>query len=201
MAPEVDILAFNNGWAGPDQVNGDEKLLHKGTVAEIKAAGAEPWLVNIGADRFSSGYWLWKMVGAGVKGKIEWLYRGYRGMPYNRFDASPMATQLVFPGPGDSMIHALDFERMRIGFTDLAYIHTLEQMLVSASADNPAQAAAKSFLRKLDALIDDDMNQYFDDDSKRWPDARYASLRNAAIDHILQLRAADQAANPAPGGN
>jgi hypothetical protein len=198
MAPEVDILVFNNGWAGPDGVNGDEKLLHKGTVAAIKAAGAEPWLVNIGTDRFSSGYWLWKMVSVGVVGKIEWLYRGYSGMPYNSFDASPMATQLVFPGPGDSMIHALDYERMRIGFTDLAYINTLELMVASARDDIPALAAAKAFLRRLDGLIDDDMNQYFDDDSKQWSDARYATLRNEAIDHIVQLRASAQVATEAP---
>lgn len=96
------------------------------------------------------------------------------------------------------MIHALDYERMRMGFTDLAYINTLEQMVASASADNTALLAAKAFLLRLDGLIDDDMNQYFDDDSKRWPDERYATLRNEVIDHILQLRASVPAATEAP---
>ncbi len=109
-----------------------------------------------------------------------------------------MATQLVFPGPGDSMIHALDYERMRIGFTDLAYINTLELMVASARDDIPALAAAKAFFRRLDGLIDDDMNQYFDDESKQWSDERYATLRNEAIDHIVQLRASVRVATEAP---
>ena len=190
MAPEVDILAFNNGWEGPEGVNRGKKLLHRGTVASIVKAGAEPWLVNIGTDRFSSGFWLWKMVRLGVGGKIEWLYRGYRGMPYNSFDASPMSEQLVFPGPGATMIPSLDFERMRMGFDDLAYLYTLEQLVASGGnreVDRAALAAAEAFLAKLDDMVDDDMNRYLDDDSRRWPAERYDTLRNEVIDHILHL--------------
>ncbi len=190
LAPEVDIVAFNNGWAGPEGVNRDKRLLHKGTVKEIKEAGAEPWLVNVGTDRFSNGYWLWKMARLGVRGKIEWIYRSYRGMPYNSLDAD-LRPQLVFPGPGGNVIPSLDYQRMRMGFDDLAYLHTLEQLLASRrdmAADNAALTGAEGFLHKLDALIGDDMNRYYDDKMQPWPIERYDALRDEAIDHILELR-------------
>ncbi len=191
LAPEVDIVAFNRGWAGPDGVNRDKQLLHRGTVEEIKEAGAEPWLVNIGRDRFSNGYWLWKMVNLGVRGKIEWIYRSYSGMPYNSFDADPMYPQLVFPGPEGSVIPSLDYQRMRMGFNDLAYLYTLEQLLAAepnAAADNAAIAGAEAFLHELDSMIEDDMDQYLNDETQRWPIERYNTVRDELIDHILQLR-------------
>lgn len=191
LAPEVDILAFNNGWAGPKDVNGNKKLLHKRTVELIKKAGAEPWLVNVGKDRFSNGYWLWKMVGLGVRGKLEWIYRSYQGMPYNGFDAEPMGAQLVFPGPESTVIPSLDYQRMRMGLDDLAYVYTLEQLLASRKNlghGKSAVANAETFLHKLKELIEDDMNHYLNDDTKRWPAERYDTLRNEIIDHILQLR-------------
>ena len=191
LAPEVDIVAFNNGWAGPEGVNRGKRLLHKGTVEEIKEAGAEPWLANVGTDRFSNGYWLWKMVSLGVRGKIQWIYRSYRGLPYNSFDADPISPQLVFPGPSGKVIPSLDYQRMRMGFDDLAYLYTLEQLLAARrdmAADNGALARAETFLHKLDALIEDDMNRYRDDETQRWPVERYDTLRDEVIDHILQLR-------------
>ena len=192
LAPEVDIVAFNIGWAGPKRVNGDKRLLHKGTVEEIRESGAEPWLVNVGTDRFSNGFWLWKMVSLGVRGKIEWIYRSYMGMPYNSFDANPMIPHMVFPGPRGSVIPSLDYQRMRMGFDDLAYLYTLEQLLEvrrGLAVDDTALAGAEAFLNRLDVMIDDDMSRYLDDETQRWPIERYDALRNEAIDHILQLRA------------
>jgi len=190
LAPEVDIVAFNNGWEGPEGVNRDKKLLHKGTIEQIKKAGAEPWLVNVGKDRFSSGYWLWKMVGLGVRGKMEWIYRSYNGMPHNSLDAQPMRAQTVYPGPKGSVISSLDYQRMRMGFDDLAYLYTLEQLLASrknSGHGESAVAAAEAFLQKLEGLIEDDMNRYKNGDAKRWPAKRYDAFRNELIDHILQL--------------
>ena len=129
MAPEVDIVAFNNGWDGPEQVNKGKKLLNKATVYYILAAGATPWLVNICMDRFSNGYWFWKMIRLGVRGKMEWMYRGYNGMPYNNFDAQPLHAPAVYPGPGGTAVPSLDYEWMRIGLDDLAYLNTLEQAM------------------------------------------------------------------------
>jgi hypothetical protein len=202
LAPEVDIVAFNNGWAGPERVNGDKRLLHRGTIEMIEKAGAVPWLVNVGTDRFSNGYWLWKMVNLGVRGKLEWMYRSYHGMPYNSFDADPMVGDLAFPGPGGRAIHSLDYQFMRMGFDDLAYLYTLEQRLASRRASGASTAAvadAESFLRELDALIEDDMNRYRDGETKRWPIERYDVLRDKAIDHILALNS--HLERPAEGSN
>jgi hypothetical protein len=80
---------------------------------------------------------------------------------------------------------------MRMGFDDLAYLHTLEQLLASRrdmAADNAALTGAEGFLHKLDALIGDDMNRYYDDKMQPWPIERYDALRDEAIDHILELR-------------
>lgn len=190
LAPEVDIVAFNNGWAGPEGVNQGKKLLHKGTIERIKKAGAEPWLVNVGKDRFSNGYWLWKMVGLGVRGKLEWIYRSYKGMPYNSFDAEPMRSQIAYPGPGGTVISSLDYQRMRMGFYDLSYLYTLEKLLATRKNSEHVESAvadAEAFLLKLEGLIEDDMNRYINGDTKRWPAKRYDIFRNEIIDHILQL--------------
>jgi hypothetical protein len=190
LAPEVDIVAFNNGWAGPEGVNKGKKLLHRGTVEQIKQAGAEPWLVNVGKDRFSNGYWLWKMVGLGVRGKMEWIYRSYKGIPHNSFDAEPMRDQIVFPGPGGTVISSLDYQRMRMGFDDLSYLYTLERLLVmkkNSEYVDPAVVRADAFLLELEGLIEDDMNRYINGDTKRWPAKQYDIFRNEIIDHILRL--------------
>ena len=193
LAPEVDVVAFNKGWDGPEHVNKGKKLLSKATVDHIRNSGAAPWLVNIGMDRFSNGYWFWKMARLGVRGKMEWMYRGYRGMPFNNFDADPMRAHAVYPGPNGTAIPSLDYERMRIGLDDLAYLHTLERQ-IEASRGDPAKAsavaAAETFINKLDGMIEDDMSKYRDrdtQDSYRWPVARYDELRAEVIDLILGL--------------
>jgi hypothetical protein len=146
-------------------------------------------------DRFSNGYWFWKMIRLGVRGKMEWMYRGYNGLPYNNFDAQPLRAHAVYPGPDGTAIPSLDYERMRIGLDDLAYLHTLEQAMEDARAD-PARAsaitAAEVFIRELDGMIEDDMNKYRDRatrDSHRWPVGRYDELRSEIIDLILGLQA------------
>jgi hypothetical protein len=193
MAPEVDIVAFNNGWDGPEGVNEGKKLLNKGTVDLILNAGATPWLVNIGMDRFSNGYWFWKMIRLGVRGKMEWIYRRDNGMPFNTFDAEPLRAHAVYPGPNGTAIPSLSYEWMRIGLDDLAYLYTLEQVVAGSRGDPEkalAVAAAEAFIHKLDSMIADDMNKYRDHatrDSHRWPVERYDEVRDEVIELILRL--------------
>jgi hypothetical protein len=193
LAPEVDVIAFNKGWDGPERVNRGKRLLNKATVDHILDAGATPWLVNVGMDRFSNGYWFWKMVRLGVRGKMEWMYRGYNGMPFNNFDADPMRAHAVYPGPDGTAIPSLDYERMRIGLDDLAYMYTLERLMEDMRADPEkvaAVAAAEAFIHKLDGMLEDDMNKYRDPairDDYQWPVARYDEVRAEVIDLILRL--------------
>lgn len=193
MAPEVDIVAFNQGWEGPEGVNRGKELLNKGTIDLILNAGATPWLVNIGMDRFSNGYWFWKMIRLGVRGKLEWIYRNYNGMPFNTFDAQPLRAHAVYPGPDGTAIPSLDYEWMRMGLDDLAYLHTLEQ-LVASSRSEPAKdaavTAAEAFIHRLDGMLESDMNKYRDrsgGDSLRWPVERYDAVRDEVIELILRL--------------
>ena len=193
LAPWVDVVAFNEGWDGPEKVNRGKRLLNKATVDYILDAGATPWLVNVGMDRFSSGYWFWKMVRLGVRGKMEWMYRGYNGMPFNNFDAAPVRAHAVYPGPDGAAIPSLDYERMRIGLDDLAYLYTLERVIEDSRADPEkvaAVATAEAYLHKLDGMLEDDMNKYRDPATKddyQWPVARYDEVRAEVIDLILQL--------------
>ena len=193
LAPEVDILAFNDGWDGPRRVNAGRRMLNAGTVATIQRAGATPWLVNIGLDRFSNGFWLWKMVRLGVRGKVEWIYRSYNGMPYDSFDADPLRNPTVYPGPDGITVPSLDYERMRIGLDDLAYLNTLEQWLAQ-SRDEPgsaqAVAAAEAFLARLDGMIKIDREYYRHSGSggnRNWPHEQYDSLRDEVSGLILDL--------------
>lgn len=194
LAPEVDVLAFNNGWDGPAGVNQGRRLLNRETVELVQQAGATPWLVNVGIDRFSNGYWLWKMSRLGIRGKMEWIYRGYNGMPYNSFDAQPLQGHAVYPGPGGTAVPSIGYELMRLGLDDLAYLHTLELALESARDVPDKQAAverAAAFIASLDGLIEDDMNRYRDAATREqyaWPVARFDALRNEAIELLLQLQ-------------
>ncbi len=194
LAPEVDILAFNDGWDGPRRVNAGRRMLNAETVATIQRAGATPWLVNIGMDRFTNGFWLWKMVRLGVRGKVEWIYRAYNGMPFDSFDAEPLRTHAVYPGPGGVSIPSLDYERMRMGLDDLAYLNTLEQLLAQ-SRNEPgsaqAVAAAEAFLARLDGMIEVDREYYRrtgSGENRNWPHEQYDSLRDEVIGLIIDLQ-------------
>ena len=68
-----------------------------------------------------------------------------------------------------------------MGFDDLAYLFTLERLLASREKiglSTPEITSAEVFLRRLEGLIEDDMNRYLDGDTKRWTAARYDALRN-----------------------
>jgi hypothetical protein len=129
-----------------------------------------------------------------VRGKIEWIYRSYKGMPYDSFDADPIRpkrAQLVFPGPDGTVIPSVDYQRMCMGFNDFNYLYTLEQLLAPGrdlvAGRTAARAGAEAFLHELESLIEDDLNRYLDGKAERWPFERYDAFRDEVIDHILNL--------------
>ena len=189
MAPNVNIVAFNGGWDGPQGVNRGKKLLQASTVELIKNAGATPWLVNIGKDRFSNGLYFWKMAQLGVRGRIEWIYRSYDGMPHNFFDAKGPREMLAYPGPNFTVIPSLRWEWMRVGLDDLAYLVTLQKS-VEAAGNDPAKAQAvaeaQTFIKSLTEAVSDDRSE---NRGAGWNDQRQDDLRNQAIDLILKLKA------------
>jgi hypothetical protein len=189
MAPHASIVAFNKGWDGPNGVNQGRTLLNAETVAEVRTAGATPWLVNVGKDRLSNGFYLWKMSRLGVRGKIEWIYRSYRSDPSNPFDGFGRdGSEMVYPGT--STVHpAIRYELMRQGLDDLAYLHTLELLAAKAPVGS-SRTRAKRLIDRIDALIDDDYMRYRESPATLWPAHRYGELRDDIIDMVLELRRA-----------
>lgn len=194
LAPHVSILAFNRGWAGPNNINKDkQQLLRAETVQKIKEMGATPWLVNIGKDRFSNGYYYWKMSRMGLQGKMEWIYSNYRALPHNAFDGrgshSSILNAAVYPGPDDSILSTIPYERMRQGLDDLAYLHTLKYMTENAPSSQ-VRYESEALIERIDMMIDDDFSKYKSPvvDEYRWTDARYDTLRHAISGMILKLK-------------
>jgi hypothetical protein len=188
LAPHVSVVAFSHGWDGPGGINrGRPALLQAGTVELIRAAGATPWLANIGRDRFSNGLYFWKLSRLGVRGKIEWIYSDYRADPHNPFDGMGLAGDpLAYPGPEDTTLPTLPYERMRQGLDDLAYLHTLERT-TRAAPPGPPRDRAEALLERIDRMIDDDYAAYQDPKDDPWPDERYRRLRDEVVDAILPL--------------
>jgi hypothetical protein len=194
MAPHVSILAFNPGWDGPQGVNkGKRQLLNAETVEQVKDMGATPWLVNIGKDRFSNGYYYWKMSRLGIRGKMEWIYSDFSALPHNRFDGRGSNTSVldaaVYPGPDYTILSTIPFERMRQGLDDFAYLHTLEYMTENAPSST-IRDEAEALIKRIDAMIDDDFSKYSTPGSGvyRWDDALYNSLRHEISDMIIKLK-------------
>lgn len=194
LAPHVSILAFNSGWTGPTGINkGKRQLLHAETIDKIKELGSTPWLVNTGKDRFSNGYYYWKMSRLGLQGKMEWIYSNYRALPHNAFDGrgsrSGILDTAIYPGTDDTILSTIPYERMRQGLDDLAYLHTLQYMTENA-ASNQLRRQAEALIARIDQMVDDDFSKYRSStvDEYRWNEVRYDTLRHEISNMILKLK-------------
>jgi hypothetical protein len=194
LAPHVTILSFNKGWKGPTKVNqGKRQLVHAGTIKDILQVGATPWLVNIGKDRFSNGYYFWKMSRMGLRGKIEWIYRDYRALPHNPFSGrgshANKLDRAIYPGPANTILTTIPYERMRQGLDDLAYLYTLEYYAKNTTSSQLKKEAG-ALLESINQMIDDDYSRYTNskNDVDHWKNARYYKLRNEIGSMILKLK-------------
>ena len=104
-----------------------------------------------------------------------------------------MRGHIVFPGPACTAIPSLHYEWMRMGLDDLAYLYTLEQAINATREDTERKSVltkADAFIKKLDGIIEDDMNKYIDSHTKDnyiWPAERYDEMRSEIIELILKL--------------
>ena len=190
LAPHVDVLAFNHGWDGPGGVNrGRRQLLNAETVAQVRAAGAEPWLVNLDRGRLSHGLYLWKMSRLGVRGRIQWIYSDYTADPHNPFDGRGRRSgPMVLPG-ADASLPTIGYEQMRAGAERPGPTCTRWNHVRRRPVRAPPRDAARALLARIDASISDDYSVYRGPEAELWTEARYAELRNEIIDAILALRA------------
>lgn len=90
-------------------------------------------------------------------------------------------------------VPSLDYEQMRIGLDDLAYLNTLEQVLTELRVESGAAqvvAAAKAFFERLDSMINVDREYCCltgSDENRNWQVEKYNLLRNEVIGLIRDL--------------
>jgi hypothetical protein len=160
----------------------------------VQQAGAIPWFVNAGSDRFAFGFFFWKMAKYGVKGKVEWYYR-----LGNNEKGSLVRVD------GEQIYPTLDYERSREGVDDLRYLCKLEKVIAQAKAAGkagPQVAAGEALLKKIADGIVDNWTAYtsggevfpadgFDvlDPQKAAGMGHYQSLRRAVAEAVMAVEA------------
>jgi hypothetical protein len=145
LADEADILSVHGG-------KGSAKLMARATEKKRKL-----WLYNTGMDRFSWGFYAWRV---GAVGRWEWHFSwsedkvkgGYPGQEwYNPFTSSHgLASDAPVDLPGGILYQSAFFD-VAEGITDHAYLLTLERLI--AGKDTPAAKEARAFLAALKKAI------------------------------------------------
>lgn len=135
----------------------------------------ELWIYNGGMDRYSWGFYNWRM---GSTGRWEWHFSFYDGgdsirHPNNLEWYSPFTSPQAFANyapfwdyPG-GMTFRSEFFTVADGIVDAKYIHTLER----AIADNPGKAALGQKARDFLASVKKTIPQYSDIRGMESPDA------------------------------
>ncbi len=104
-------------------------------VKKLRGMGKEPWIYAADHDRWAFGHGMWRALGIGVEGRLEWIGLISNGMAFDNFDArtaADVAWQVhdkfgVMPTPA--------WISSREGLYDLRARMTLEK---AAKADDPA---------------------------------------------------------------
>jgi hypothetical protein len=195
MAPYLNVATFNNGWDGMDNHNKGRHLINREFILEVQEkTGAIPWFVNAGTGRFPFGFFFWKMVKYGVKGKVEWYYN------LDNRSGSVVRTE------GATVWPTLEYERSREGIDDLKYLCMLEKLIARANSLGKASAErqkAEALLKKIADGIADDWTAYTHG-GERFPADGMAvmspertanmgelnAIRRAVADHIVMLQEA-----------
>ncbi len=118
--------------------------------------GTDLWIYNTGKDRYSWGFYNWRM---NSKGRWEWHFRWTTGTargeypgqewhnPFTKTQAlsTPAPSEKKYPG---SMVFRSDYFNIAEGITDLAYIYTLENC-IKKNKDAKSSEPAQKFLADL----------------------------------------------------
>ena len=197
MAPHMNFATFNNGWDGPDNHNRGRRLLNDKFVKEVAKTGAIPYFVNSGKDRFSFGFFLWRMSKYGVRGKVQWFYnlggKGNEGASVVRLR-------------GAEIVPTVMYEQTREGIDDLKYLAKLERLIVKAGKSGKASnegKLAEAYLKKLKKSIIPNWTAY-SQGGERWPlDGQseltpkeaeklgsFNQIRRDIADHIIKMQKA-----------
>jgi hypothetical protein len=140
MLPELDIAMPNHAYPITDD-----------TAAEIRKAGCDLWIYNIGASRVTYGFYLWRI---GAKGRFMYHHRWSRTEPWNAFDGSNRYNyDWITPG---KPLPTSELWEMGEGIDDLRYMAALEKAVAEArkSGKRPALEEADAAQRSLNELRD-----------------------------------------------
>ncbi|MFH0796373.1 MAG: hypothetical protein V2A65_04865 [Candidatus Omnitrophota bacterium] len=181
MLPYLDIAAINSAFPITEE-----------TIKKVKNAGCELWFYNLGADRFSYGYYLTK---ARPKGRMQWINTGafsyLKGTP-NLPSLGPLPYNRVF----DSALNPgrlTEVEDIRQGIMDYRYYITLERLVrENNTADGEpgiAVAKGKALLDRIAGNVNVDIKHYWE--AGYWDNATCQRLRwmlATAIEEIYDAK-------------
>jgi hypothetical protein len=115
----------------------------------IRDKGSELWFYNIGANRFTYGYYMYKTK---AKGRLQWSFGG----PHRYLSQAPFVPSLgsfVYTTVFDSELNLArrwDVEQMRRGIQDYYYCLTLDKTI--AENENSADPKVAAAVEKAKAL-------------------------------------------------
>ena len=176
----LNCIGINDGWSGPDNHNGNIRLVTEKVLGEIMANGCKPEFVNTGTDRWPFGFYLWRMTNYGIASKIEWIWHSSR--------MEPAWLNVHREGGKTFVTVALKFSRM--GTYDARYAATVENL-----AKKTGDAKAKQTLADVTAHIPIALAESRGDP---WSPERADAVRWMLAKEILRLKGAPVAGAAAP---
>ncbi|MGE5532228.1 MAG: hypothetical protein ACM3VW_08950, partial [Bacteroidota bacterium] len=126
----LDITIPNSGFP-----------ITKETLAEIKQSGSKLGLYNIGATRFSYGYYPWR-VGALARAQWSFTYDGDTADPYGALPFGARVSCDCKYTPQWEVLPSIGMLVQREGVNDYRYIQLLEEKLAAAEKAGKGQSAA-----------------------------------------------------------
>ena len=132
------------------------------TITELRDHGCTLGLYNMGATRFSYGFYPWR-VGAILRAQWSFTYDGDRSDPYVALPAGARVSCDCRYTPDWDVLPSIGMLVQREGVDDYRYIQLLEERLASAKA-GPAAAEAKRVLDELCGAV----NGTYTDPANNW---------------------------------
>ena len=173
VIPAIDIISANSP---------------RYKVAEaVKKAGRKYWFNNIGTDRLTFGWFLWKAhAKMGVEALFQWGYSTNTGDIYYDLDGSEGDSGVSFTA-SEGQRARREWEMVREGMNDHRYLQTLFNLIAKAEANGSmaakAKAAeAKSFCESTMEKID------LEKKSSPYSNSDFDAFKRKLAAYILDLR-------------
>lgn len=166
------------------------------------------WFYNIGQDRFSFGFYLWRTK---AKGRLQWHYQLPAVDPYFDLDGRESDYCASYPSPAGP-INTVGFELAREGIDDYRYMITLENLIEKRRAKSEERNGEEfrrspldsrhSVIKQAERLI-----EAFKKDIKvelkenKWIPSEYDARRRDAARMILELIENENGGSKMDNGN